>query len=266
MKQALRNAGIPLLVVLSGWACADGTVGNVSLALSSRAPAGPAPSAALETARRLAPAVLAAGDSTVIALGNDTVIIRSLELVLREIELERVETADCDDSMASDDCEKFATGPMLVSVPLGATATETQITVAADAGMFNELEFEVHKPDEVTDAGFIASNPTFADLSIRVTGTYSQAGTRSEFTFESDLNEQQEVVLDPPLTIVEGEQTTVTLRLDVSQWFVNAGAGALVDPASANKGGPNENLVRDNIRASIDAFRDDDHDGQDDDH
>jgi hypothetical protein len=39
-----------------------------------------------------------------------------------------------------------------------------------------------------------------------------------------------------------------------------------VDPASANEGGANENLVRDNIRASIDAFRDDDHDGHDDDH
>jgi hypothetical protein len=38
-----------------------------------------------------------------------------------------------------------------------------------------------------------------------------------------------------------------------------------VDPATANKGGLNENLVRDNIRVSIDAFRDNDRDGHDDD-
>ncbi len=57
----------------------------------------------------------------------------------------------------------------------------------------------------------------------------------------------------------------VTLRLDVSTWFLNAGNTGLVDPASANKGGVNENVVRDNIRASIDAFRDDDSDGLDDD-
>jgi hypothetical protein len=38
-----------------------------------------------------------------------------------------------------------------------------------------------------------------------------------------------------------------------------------VDPATANQGQPNENLVKDNIRRSFDAFEDDDHDGQRDD-
>jgi hypothetical protein len=63
--------------------------------------------------------------------------------------------------------------------------------------------------------------------------------------------------------VAEGSATNVTLRLDVARWFVSG--TALVDPATANKGGLNENLVRDNIRASIDAFRDDDRDGHDDD-
>ncbi|MGH7753399.1 MAG: hypothetical protein ACREN5_11350, partial [Gemmatimonadales bacterium] len=64
----------------------------------------------------------------------------------------------------------------------------------------------------------------------------------------------------------EGGSANVTLRLDVSRWFVNGGGTALVDPATANEGQANENLVRDNIRASIDAFRDDDADGLDDGH
>jgi hypothetical protein len=38
-----------------------------------------------------------------------------------------------------------------------------------------------------------------------------------------------------------------------------------VNPATANKGGANEGLVKDNIEQSIDAFHDDDSDGLDDD-
>ena len=58
--------------------------------------------------------------------------------------------------------------------------------------------------------------------------------------------------------------TNVTLRFDVSAWYLSAGRTALVDPASANNGGANENLVKDNIEASFEAFRDNDRDGRDD--
>jgi hypothetical protein len=44
-------------------------------------------------------------------------------------------------------------------------------------------------------------------------------------------------------------------------WFRDAG-GSLVDPSTANKGAANENLVKDNIRDSIDAFEDADRDGE----
>ncbi|MGH7606040.1 MAG: hypothetical protein ACREME_01765 [Gemmatimonadales bacterium] len=263
MRHRLLKAGIPLIGVLA--ACGDTTTGNVSLALTSRVAGAPAPVAPAAAGPAPAPSVAAVGESTVVTLGNDTIIMRSVEIVLREIELERVETADCDDLMSNDDCEEFESGPVLAAVPLGATATETQVGLAADPGMFNELEFEVHKPDDSSDAAFIAEHPAFADVSIRVTGTYSQGGTRSDFTYTTDLNEEQEVFLDPPLTVTEGSTTNVTLRLDIARWFVNGAGSALVDPASANKGGANENIVRDNIRGSIDAFRDDDHDGHDDD-
>jgi hypothetical protein len=231
-------------------ACTDST-GRLSLAVSSVRPAGATPSAALAAGVTGAPAVVTAGDSTLIIMGNDTVIVRSAQLVLREIELKRVEAAACDDIVGNDDCEEFETGPTLVTLPLGATATETMISVAAPAGMYDELEFEVH--------------PSFDGASIRVTGTFSHAGTRSDFTFTSDLNAKQEVSLPTPLTVSDGQQANVTLRVDIATWFLNAAGAALVDPSSANKGQPNENAVRDRIQASIDAFRDDDHDGHDDD-
>jgi hypothetical protein len=139
------------------------------------------------------------------------------------------------------------------------------VSVSAPPGQYNRLEFEIHKPGDSDDAAFIAVHPDFNGVAVRVTGTYSQAGTRSAFVFTSELDARQEIGLAPPITVSEGAGTNVTLRLDVSTWFLNAGGTALVDPASANKGQPNESVVKDRIQVSIDAFRDNDRDGHDDD-
>jgi hypothetical protein len=247
-------------------ACTTDSTGRVTLALSSVRPGGSSPSATV-WGGVASPSVVTAGDSTVIAMGNDTIIIRRAELVLREVELKLVETQDCDDVAGNDDCDEFETGPFLVALPLGTTATETVVSIDAPPGMYDELRFEIHKPedDSSADDAFLAANPTFARISIRVTGTYSQAGTRSDFTYESDLNEKQEVLLSPPLTVSEGQPVNVTMRIDISSWFLNAAGDALVNPATANEGQPNEQVVENRIEASIDAFRDDDHNGHDDD-
>ncbi len=224
-------------------ACSNSTMGTVSFSLTSRQAAAPAPSAAFSSAAP-APSVSAAGDSTVVALGNDTVIVRSAQLVLRKVELKRADVASCDAIMGNGDCEEFETGPVLVSLPLGSALIAQQVAVAVPAGTFSALEFEIHKPSSSEDAAFIAANPDFANISIRVTGTYSQAGTRSAFTFTSD-----------------GQSLNVTLRADISGWFLNGAKTALVDPASANKGQPNESVVANNIQNSFKAFEDDNHDG-----
>jgi hypothetical protein len=253
----------PLIAALVA-ACSDSTGGRLNLALSSVRPAAPIASGTL-LGGTAAPAVITAGDSTVITLGNDTIILRSAQLVLREVELKRVEAAECDSIEGNDDCEEFETGTMLVSLPLGSTATEAVVRVNAPAGMYDKLEFKIHKPESSDDAAFIAANPNFDGVSIRVTGTYSQGGSRSDFTFTSDLDASQESVLSPPLTVSDGQPANVTLRVDVSTWFLSATGTALVNPASANKGQANEGVVRNNIEASFDAFRDDNHDGHDDD-
>jgi hypothetical protein len=249
--------------VLAG--CADNTGGRLSLALSSVRPAAAAVASPALSGIAGAPSVITAGDSTMITLGNDTIILRSVEVVLREIELKHVEAAGCDSIEGNSDCEEFETGTTLVALPLGSTATETVVAVNAPAGMYDELEFKIHKPESSDDAAFIAANPNFDGVSIRVTGTYSQAGARSDFTFTTDLDAGQEILLSPPLTVSDGQPINVTLRIDVANWFLNVGGTALVDPASANKGQPNEGVVKERIQASIDAFRDDDHDGHDDD-
>lgn len=242
-------------------ACSNsGTGGNVSLSLSARQAPAAVPSPAV-SGSLTAPAVVAAGDTTIIALGNDTIILRSVDVVLRKIEMKRVEAASCDSIPDNGDCEEFEAGPVLASFPLGSATTVAAVTVAAPAGQYDKLEFEIHKTDTTSsqEAAFIAANPDFKDISIRVTGTYSHAGARSDFVYTSDLDASEEMALAPPLDVASGASANLTIRMDVSTWF--ASNGALVDPATANKGGQNEGVVKGNIEQSVEAFEDNNHDG-----
>ena len=105
---------------------------------------------------------------------------------------------------------------------------------------------------------FIAANPGFpTNTSIRVRGTFN--GTA--FTYTSALDAKQEYTFTPPLHINgSGSETNLTIRLDISTWF-KTGAGAIVNPNTANAGGANESLVQNNIKASIKAFEDKDKNG-----
>ncbi len=268
------------LVVLGLAACVgddsgpNAARGRIALAVSSQQPAAGAGAAS----------VLLAGDSTVLAANPDTVIVRGVALVLRRIKLEPVEVpacesddveeqdgqnndADVNDSNSDEDsegCEEIKAGPVLVSLPLGAAAVEALVDVGAPVGQYNRLHFKIHAPKLPRDSTFLTANPSFAGVSIRVTGTFSHAGTRTDFTYESALEVEQEVTLDPPITVGAGAVASLTLRFDLSGWFAGPGGAGLVDPGTANAGGVNAELVRNNIRRSINAFEDEDEDGHDD--
>ena len=269
------------LVILA--ACNDPNArGKLRVAVSTVRPT-TAASAAIGPFAATAPTVIAANDSTVIALSPDTIVLKSAQLVLGRIELKQVTATMCADEEdgdgaagapqqgaqvndEDDDCEEVEAGPTLITLPLGNVKTETMVEVTVPAGQYNRVEFRIHKPgDGAGDAALLAAHPEFNSVSIRVTGTFSHAGAKTNFTFTSDLDASQEVVLDPPLTVAQGANGSVTLRIDVSGWFLGGAGGALIDPATANKGGANESVVKHNIERSIDAFRDDDHDGHDDD-
>ncbi|MFQ5679094.1 MAG: hypothetical protein ACE5HP_06515 [Gemmatimonadota bacterium] len=198
--------------------------------------------------------------------GGDNLTITRVAMVLREVELKKQEEDQCEDSSGgtdNDDCEEFEVGPFLLELPMDGSV-ETLVTLDdVDPGVYDELEFDIHKPEDDggEDMAFLQENPDFRDVSIRVEGTFNG----EPFVFLTDLNEEQEVDLVPPLIVGETPNTTnVTLVLDVGTWFLAPG-NSLIDPATANKGGENENLVRDNIRNSIEGFEDEDKDGEHDD-
>ena len=67
----------------------------------------------------------------------------------------------------------------------------------------------------------------------------------------------------PPLVVSDVGTTDITLFIDIGTWF-RASDNMLIDPSSANAGGPNESTVENNIRNSFNSFEDEDHDGCDD--
>lgn len=266
----MRNHVTTLCVIattLAVAACTEGTgsrgIAPVSLALSSDASA-------------TTPAALAAASET-FTDGTNTLVISSVEVVLRKVELKRADAAEpagCAMSTsgitASDDgaCEndngqgdELEAGPALVNLPLG--GIERTFTADVPAGTFDALEFQIHKPSSEGDAAdqdFLKAHPDFAGISIRVKGTFNGA----DFTYTSDLSVGQELRFDPPVVVTAGTPASVTIKLDLDGWFRSG--TTLVDPATAAKGAENENLVRDNILRSFHAFQDNDEDGMDDGH
>lgn len=226
-----------------------GLRGGVQVSFATRS-AVPNPAAPFNAAR------MAALDDT-LSDGLNELIVTSVSMVLREIKLRRVEASNCDVEPEPPGCEDVEFGPVLVDLPLDPGARQ-QYAIEVPAGTYVEIEFDIHKPDDAdpTDLDFLARHPDYLGVSIRVQGTFN--GTA--YTYETDLNVKQELAFVPPLVVEETISTNVTVFVDIDEWYRDV-QGTLVDPATANKGGVNENLVRDNIIRSIEAFEDRNRDG-----
>jgi hypothetical protein len=190
--------------------------------------------------------------------GTDTLVLTQVELVMRRIELHRAGAAECAD-VTSDDCQELEFGPILADLPLGTTGPARTFSVQIAPGTYDKLELKIRVPSSGSDAGFRRDHPGFENTSVRVTGTYN--GTA--FVYTSDLEAEMEFRLTPALTSNESAATDLTLLVDLDKWFRDQ-TGALIDPATANPGQPNEILVEQSIRGSVNAFQDDNRDGMDD--
>lgn len=208
----------------------------VSFATRSAATVIPAPAPALRAG---------ALDDTIIS-GSDILIITSVQMVLREIELKAVEVADCDVEPEPAGCQDVELGPAVVDLPLAPGAAQ-RFGVNVPPGTYDEIKFDIHK---VTTGDPV--DPSLVDKSIRVQGTFNGAA----FTYESDLSVEQKLTLQPPIAIsATTTSTNLTVFVNLDRWF-RASDGSLLNPATANPSTINNNIV-----ASIRAFEDEDRDG-----
>lgn len=266
MRTCPRHFRIALAAALfASAACSDASAPEPPRTLSLSVSAVPEDPVAAVTSPEPTPAGLEQRDST------HTLVISSIQLVVRRIGLARADSV-CSEGEEDDehdeewehddDCEALKLGPILVDVPLDGDV-EPVFAVELPEGTYRGVELQIHKPSlgNPSDLEFLRHNPLLEGVSILVRGTYDG----EPFTFVQRLEAKQRYALDPPLTVTaDSEPMNLTVHVDVSTWFVTRD-GKLVDPVSANRGGPYEEVVRRNILKSLDAFKDDDHDGECDD-
>lgn len=238
-----------LLSVASLAGCADSTgtrgSGAVSLSFTTAAPVAAASVASLSM------------NAAVVS----PIVITKAQLVLSKAELERVGASCASVTTSSDDgCPELKLGPMLVDLPLDATAKGV-LAVTLPAGSYQQFEAEIDAVMNETEgngtaaAAFLAANPQFRGVSVRVEGTYNGA----PFVFTTAAEGELELTFNPAL-VVDGSAGNLTVHVDLSTWFRNSD-GSTIDPRTATAGTAAKNMIDNNIKRSFDVFEDDDRDG-----
>jgi hypothetical protein len=155
------------------------------------------------------------------------------------------------------ECQEIKSGPVLVDVPVDSSVV-TSLNVPIDTGLYRFLEGKV-RPARASDTAFLAANPDFDGVSVRVEGTFN--GT--PFVYTGSAAAELELRFNPPLSVTD-PLTNVTIHINLDKWFRDA-AGGVIDPSTASAGGVNESLVARNIHRSFNVFCDRNRDGHDDD-
>ena len=170
---------------------------------------------------------------------------------------EENEDEDGDDD---EGCPPLRVGPVLIDLPLDGT-TAVVLDAFVPAGTYKRLQARLHavKPGDEGVADFLTAHPEFEGISVKVVGVFTDAGGAAhDFTFTSDMNVVSAINFETPVTVDAGT-TNLTINVDVGSWFTSR-SGAVIDPTNAG----NQNAIEKNIRRSLRAFEDDDHDGDED--
>jgi hypothetical protein len=188
-----------------------------------------------------------------VAAGANTITITKAQVVLGRIEVEPgTATATCSGT-ETDDCPEVKLDPVLVDLPLDGT-TKTDFGANIPAGTYRGVELKI-RPVNSSDAGgaaFLAANPTFNNVSVRVEGTYNG----QPFVYTSSLDAGIEMEFSTPLALTSGNGSNLTLLIDVSSWFKDS-SGNAIDPTSS----ANTSSIENQIKQSFKVFKDDDKDG-----
>lgn len=182
------------------------------------------------------------------------VTITEAKMLIRGVEFK----SDLEGDGIPDDSLDYKAGPFVVNLNLDGSLNEVAVS-EVPSGQYDEIEFDVHKPEDnetPPDPDFKIGDSGDERFSIIIKGTYNG----QDFTYRSRENMKQEIELSPPLTIDEDtENINVTMRVDLSQWFVDEN-GNPIDPTNTNM----RNEIDDSIERSFEAFEDNDEDGEED--
>ena len=213
-------------------------------------------------------ASVAPSSSSVLALAAaaDSLVITKAQVVLARLELQRsgatctsTEVAGDDDTADSSSCAELELAPSIVNLSVNGSVTQA-LNSSIPSGTYTAFEAKIRAVEakRTASTAFLAAHPEMVGASVRVEGTFNGKA----FTYIGAPKAELEGLFNPPL-VADSTGANITINVDLATWF-RTSSGTLLDPATANAGGTNAELVSSNIARSFKAFRDDDHDGHDD--
>jgi len=203
-----------------------------------------------------------------------TVTISGVQMVVANMRL-RIQGGTCTPGAGdSTRCSYISRTPMVVALPVDGSLT-TVLSDTVPAATYSGMHLEIaairnHSGDHgeagtsseaAARAAFLAANPTFAGVSVKVTGTYvDSAGTAHPFTYNASDDADLRLDFPSPITVDSTRKLpNLTIAVDIARFFVDP-HGAVLDPTdSLNRG-----RIMANIEHAFHGFRDDNRTGRDD--
>lgn len=250
-QMVMGRAAWVLAACLVAAACSEITLesnrGTVELAMG----AGTFDGGAAQASRASTPGI---SPSVEVTVGNQTLQIDRVELVMRHVEVGR-SGAQCERQAQSpsedaDNCGEYVFTSVALPVPLD------QDSVLAGGGFtpgsYDRLTFGLNRldPSSQEDEILLDPRPDLANASVQIDGSFDGAAFDS-LTVGPDTVITlpfQEISLDP------GQTRRVRLRADVASWFVQHGSdgdSSLVDPTTLADSPALRDTVEHNIKTSF---------------
>ena len=184
-----------------------------------------------------------------ITVGGHTLDLTSITVTVARIELKRAQADACPGDDDNDDDHPSQTPSTNACGEL--KVGPVTVTIPVDGGM-------VTLPANTIPAG------TYRAFDVRVSQVELK-GTFDTKTFDVTLpvHATIENTFSTPLVVADSAPTTITINLTTAGWFLN-GDGSLIDPGQLSASASLQARIRNNIAASLRAFEDRDHDGRDD--
>jgi hypothetical protein len=224
--------------------CSGGSTMSVSTALRSGA----------------APAALATAPAT-------SFTPTQLYLVVKELELKKAAAPGTSSgtgpgSGPTGEVEEIEVGPFVLAIDLSSPGVKEAIPdVSIPDGTYAGVEFEIHRAraGEALNLTRTALGTPIEGFSMILEGTCPATGGGAPTTFTVASSEEIEQEYESPVVVDAKGQKNVTLAFDTSAWFTGPG-GAALDPCTGDAAA--QARIAANVRASLQAFSDDDRDGE----
>lgn len=190
----------------------------------------------------------------------DAIELTEVKILLRDVKLEHDDEEDFESdsqSYENDDEEYIKVGPFVVNLNLSGITTDFVVS-GIPAGVYEEVKFKIHQ----IQGSEVPPDPEFKDgednshrYSVIVKGNYNG----EPFIYKSRKPAHQYLELNPPLSLEENADASLTITVDPYNWFYKN--DVLLNPTDSS----NVNDIDNNIAQSFKkAFKDDNDDGEED--